>query len=392
MNKLYDIIGVPFGYLMSIIYNALEYLNIPNYAVAIIIFTLVTKLLLFPVNYKTQKNAARMQLLQPKLEKLRKSYESNPQRLQEEQQKLYQQEGINPMASCLPMFIQLFLLFGVIDVVYKPITHILHITKSVREAAVEKASELCVKFGDVNGGKEIFSGNLRSELLTAEVLEKHPEEFGNFAEDFNSKVTGFFDTFSLFGANLGKTPEFHPETWNKESIVLFIIPFLAGLAQLLFSVYSQIHQKKTNPNAQVQGGGCMTLMTFLMPIWSIWLAFEVPAGVGFYWIWSSLFSFVITFALNCYFSKSRIEAINEKEKEKARIYAEKHPEKKTFMQRMLEQQAALEQQNGSAPRVNENGEKISRSEQNKQNRDRINEARRRMAEKYGDSYEEDNEE
>lgn len=391
MNKLYDIIGVPFGYLMSIIYNALEYLNIPNYAVAIIIFTLVTKLLLFPVNYKTQKNAARMQLLQPKLEKLRKSYESNPQRLQEEQQKLYQQEGINPMASCLPMFIQLFLLFGVIDVVYKPITHILHITKSVREAAVEKASELAVKFGDVNGGKEIFSGNLRSELLTAEVLEKHPEEFGSFAENFNNKVTGFFDTFSLFGANLGKTPEFHPETWNKEAVILFLIPFAAGLAQLLFSIYSQIHQKKTNPT-QVQGGGCMTLMTLLMPIWSIWLAFEVPAGVGFYWIWSSLFSFFITLGLNCYFSKSRIEAINEKEKEKARIYAEKHPEKKTFMQRMLEQQAALEQQNGSAPRVNENGEKISRSEQNKQNRDRINEARRRMAEKYGDSYDEDNEE
>ena len=94
---------------MSFIYSI-----VPNYAVAIILFTLVTKLLLFPVNYKTQKNAARMQLMQPKLEKLKKSYGSNPQRLQEEQQKLYQQEGINPMGSCLPMFIQLFLLFGVL--------------------------------------------------------------------------------------------------------------------------------------------------------------------------------------------------------------------------------------------------------------------------------------
>ena len=68
MNFLYDILGVPFGYLMSFIYDI-----VPNYAIAIIIFTLVTKLLLFPVNYKTQKNAARMQLLAPKLEKLRKS-------------------------------------------------------------------------------------------------------------------------------------------------------------------------------------------------------------------------------------------------------------------------------------------------------------------------------
>ena len=384
MNFLYDLIGIPFGYLMSLIYKI-----VPNYAIAIIIFTLVTKLLLFPVNYKTQKNAARMQLFQPKLEKLKKAYGSNPQRLQEEQQKLYQQEGINPMGSCLPMFVQMFLLFGVIDVIYKPITHILHITKSVRVAAIEKASELAVKFGDVNNGKEISTGNLRSELLTAEALEKHPSEFTDFAENFFQKVSDFSDTFSVFGANLGKTPQFHPEVWNREAIILFCIPFLAGLAQLIFSVYSQIHQKKVNPQAQQAGGGCMTAMTLLMPVWSVWIAFEVPAGVGFYWIFSSLFSFFITFALNCYFTKDRIVAINEKEKQKAKEYAEKHPNKKSFMQRMMEQQANLEQQQ-NALRVDENGEKISRSEMNKQNRDRIKEARRRMAEKYGDEYDDSN--
>ena len=384
MNFLYDLIGVPFGYLMSFIYDI-----VPNYALAIIIFTLVTKLLLFPVNYKTQKNAARMQLLAPKLEKLKKSFESNPQRLQEEQQKLYQQEGINPMGSCLPMFVQMFLLFGVIDVVYKPITHILHISKPVRTAAIEKASELAVKYGDVNGGKAISAKNLRSELLTAEVLDKHPDDFTIYSENFHDKVSKFSETFNVLGANLGKTPKLHPETWNRESLILFCIPFLAGLAQLLFSLYSQIHQKKTNPNAQAAGGGCMMATTLLMPLMSVWFAFGLPAGIGFYWIFSSLFSFVITFALNCYFSKERIEAINEKEKEKARIYAEKHPGKKSFMQRMMESQAAMEQQ--SNVRVDENGDKISRSEHNKQNRDKLKEARKRMAEKYGDSYD-DNEE
>ena len=384
MNALYDIIGVPFGYLMRLIYSFCN-----NYAVAIIIFTIVTKILLFPVSYKTQKGAARMQLLNPKLEKLKKSFANNPQRLQEEQQKLYQQEGVNPMGSCLPMFIQMFLLFGVIDVVYKPITHILHISKPVRTAAIEKASELAVKYGDVNGGKAISAKNLRSELLTAEVLDKHPDDFTIYSENFHDKVSKFSETFNVLGANLGKTPQLHPETWNRESLILFCIPFLAGLAQLLFSLYSQIHQKKTNPNAQAAGGGCMMATTLLMPLMSVWFAFGLPAGIGFYWIFSSLFSFVITFALNCYFSKDRIEAINEKEKEKARIYAEKHPGKKSFMQRMMESQAAMEQQ--SNVRVDENGDKISRSEHNKQNRDKLKEARKRMAEKYGDSYD-DNEE
>ena len=223
MNALYDIIGIPFGYLMRLIYFICK-----NYAVSIILFTIVTKLLLFPVNYKTQKSAARMQLLTPKLEKLKKSFGSNQQRLQEEQQKLYAQEGINPMASCLPAFIQMFLLFGVIDVVYKPISHILGISKSVITEAAERASSLAGELG-INGGKTFLSNNLRSELFTMEAIRKKPDSFSGLAEDFAQKVSEFSEKFTIFGANLGKTPEIHPDTWNKESIILFCIPFLAGL-------------------------------------------------------------------------------------------------------------------------------------------------------------------
>ena len=284
MNILYDIFGVPFGFLMSIIYNWCG-----NYAIAIIVFTIVTKLLLFPINYKTQKNSARMQLLNPKLEKLRKSFANNPQRFQEEQQKLYQQEGYNPMESCMPALIQMLLLFGVIDVIYKPFTHILRIAKSVRTAATEITSGLI--------GKTISTGNLRSELLTLEQVDKSPESYQDLSDNFLQSVTEFSQNFTIFGANLGKTPEFHPETWTKEALILFLIPFAAGVAQFISSLYMQIHQKKTNPTA-AQAGGCMNVAMLLMPIWSVMIAFSVPAGIGFYWIWSSLFSFLITFALN----------------------------------------------------------------------------------------------
>ncbi len=320
-----------------------------------------------------------MLLLQPKLDKLKKSYESNPQRLQEEQQKLYQQEGYNPMSSCMPSFLQLFLLFGVLDVIYKPITHILRISRSVTAAAVEVASGL------IGGKNPLTMKNLRCELHVMDELGKNPDAFSDIGENFLERVSQFSDKFTIFGANLGKTPVFHPETWTKEAVILFIIPFAAGIAQLVSSVYSQIHQKKVNPT--VQGGGCMWGMTLLMPIWSIWLAFTFPAGIGFYWIWSAIINFILTFALNQYFTLDRIKAINEKEKIKAKEYAEKHPGKKSFMQRMMEQQAVYEDEQKNQ-RVNEKGEKISRSEQNKNNRDRIKEARKRMAEKYGDVYDE----
>lgn len=380
LNTLYHIIGLPFGYLMRLIYMV-----IPNYAWAIIIFTLVTKLLFFPISYKTQKGAARMRLIQPKIQKLQKSYASNPTLLQQKTQELYAQEGYNPMGSCLPSIIQMLLLFGVIDVVYKPITHILHLGESIISAAASKASELVTTLGlsNINSGRAFDTNNLRHELFTMEVLEKHYDEFGSISGGFAEKVSEFIHNFTLFGANLGKTPTMHPEVWNREAVILCLIPWLAGLAQLLVSIYSMYFQRKTNPTQQA-GGGCMVIMMLLMPILSIVWGFSLPAGVGFYWIWSSLFSFLITFSLNKYFTLERISVINEKEKEKARIYAEKHPGKKTFMQRMLEQQAALEQQSGAGTKPN--GEKMSRSEANKANRDAIKEARRRMAEKYGDVY------
>ena len=366
MNAIYDIIGIPFGYLMMLIYRIFQ-----NYAVSIIVFTIVTKIILLPVNFKTQKNAARMQLLTPKLEKLRKSYSNNPQRLQEEQQKLYIKEGINPMGSCLPAFIQMFLLFGVLDVVYKPITHILRFSKGIRkEAAAIAGTKL---------------SNLRGELVIMNDLNDEPSKYSGLLDgEFRTKVREFSDNFTIFGANLGKVPSIHVDWSSRESIVLFSIPICAGLAQLIASVYSQIHQRKVNPN--MQSNGCLTFMMYFMPLISVWFAYSVPAGVGFYWIWSALFSFFITFALNHYFTPERTEAINEKEKEKARIYAEKHPEKKTFMQRMLEQQELANQQNSGKNGKKPNGEKASRSEMNKYNRDKIKEARKRMAEKYGDVY------
>ena len=129
---LYDIFGTPFGWIMRLIYQLVN-----NYGVAIVLFTIITKILLFPISYKQQKNTLRMQLIQPKLKKLQAKYKDKPQELQQAQMQLYQEEHVNPMSSCLPMFLQFFLLFGVLDVVYKPLTHILHYSKSVISRVVE---------------------------------------------------------------------------------------------------------------------------------------------------------------------------------------------------------------------------------------------------------------
>ena len=137
MDFLYDLCGKPFGWIMRLIYDLVD-----NYALAILLFTIITKLILFPISYKQQLNTARMQRLNPKLEKLRQKYKSEPQKLQEAQMQLYQEENINPGASCLPMFLQFFILFGILDVVYKPLSYILKVKDSVISSAFEIVQKL----------------------------------------------------------------------------------------------------------------------------------------------------------------------------------------------------------------------------------------------------------
>ena len=127
-NALINLIGIPLGFVMKLIYDL-----VGNYGIAIILFTLVTKLILLPVSYKQQKNAARLQLINPKLAKLREKYKDKPEKLSLEQTKLYQEENINPYSSCLTSFIPLILLWGVLAVVYQPMTYIMDDKKPVIE-------------------------------------------------------------------------------------------------------------------------------------------------------------------------------------------------------------------------------------------------------------------
>ncbi len=374
------ILGTPLGWIMHLIYGLVH-----NYGIAIILFTILAKLLMLPVAVKQQKNQARIQTLQPKLAALKKSFANNPQRLQEEQNKLYAEEGINPFASCLPSFLSLFILYGVIDVIYRPITHILRLKDQATAAKV-----LLEEWLAGQGLTEKYLSS-RPELIIQQYVRSNPEIFQSI-EGFVDKVNSLdMQAFGLF--DLSKIPTLHPETWNLEAVCLVLIPFLSGAFQLILTLYTMQMQKKSNPDMPGMGG--TTLMFYIMPIFSIWFAFKMPAGIGFYWAISSLLSMLQTIGLRLYFTPERAEVIAAKEKEKAKA---KGP---GFMQKMLEQQQALQEQQGTGRTVvsptgnrvtySDETEGMSRSELSAYHRQRIAEARRQMAEDYGEDYEESSE-
>ena len=383
MGFISELIGYPLGWIMWAVYALVK-----NYGVAILIFTFIVRLILFPLSVKQQKSTAAMAAFQPKLDKLKKQYANNPNKLQEEQMKLYAEENINPMASCLPMFLQLFLLYGVFDVVYRPLYHILRISKQGIEALKTVAAPM---FEGVN----YF--NSRPELYILQAVKDNPAAFEGaegVTPEMLEKISGFNN--KLFGIiDLGAIPKtiFDEGTvWNAAAIGLLLIPIISGVIQLAMTIYSTAKQKKLNPEASAQMGS-MNMMLYIMPLFSVWIAFSYPAGIGFYWICSSLVGLIQMFVLNKIYTPEYVAKLVEKDK-----FKKKNQKKSGIMQKyndMLQEQ--LKQQNGgtsnngrmtSAPvvRDEETGEeiKLSKSQAKDYERRIIAEARRKQAEMYGD--------
>ena len=381
MGIISEIIGYPLGWIMWLIYQVCH-----NYAFSIVIFTLITKIIMFPLSVKTQKSTAAMQAMQPKLEKLKKQYGNNQEKLQEATMQLYNDEGVNPMASCLPMFIQFPILYGIFDVVYRPITHILRVNKDIIKEVTEIVKNMSY------GAEKHFS--VRPELYILQAVKEHPDAFGDYPELVEA-VTGFQNT--LFGADLGATPSFRPEVWDKAAVILFIIPILSGVFQLIMSIYSQIRQKKMSGGEANPAMGSMTLMLYVMPIFSVWIAYSFPAAIGFYWVMSSMFGLIQQIVLNNVYTPEYVGKLLEKDRLKR-----KNSKKKGVMERYQQLIAEqMEAQNGGKPssgntvkaKVSDDDDgaevKLSKSKQKEYERMLIREARRRQAEKYGDEYNED---
>lgn len=131
---LYTLPGVPLGYLFYFIYNFL----CSNVGIAILIFTLVVKLATLPLSIKQQKNQAKSAIFMPKIQEIQKKYANNREKQQEELMKL-QQQGYKPMGGCGSLFLTMIILFGVIDVVYKPLTHLVHLSSAKITSFVEES-------------------------------------------------------------------------------------------------------------------------------------------------------------------------------------------------------------------------------------------------------------
>lgn len=288
-SKIYEILGIPFGFVISLFYAMTD-----NYLLSIVCLMIIVKLCLLPSSVKQQKAQAKQARLQPKLRRIQKKYEGNQQKIQEETQNLYSREGFSAMGGgCMPMIIQLIVMTGLFQVNYHPFSMVLNIRGDVLSSIKEAVMPLLTE-------TEAKGASFRIELYALQHWSEIRNSVAGLTPEMISKVDLFLQRFTVFGLDLSHTPNF------RVFDVYWAIPIITGVLSLAMSVYSLMRQKKLNPEMSKKSTmGCMMLFT---PAMQIYFAFLFPTVVGIYVIMSTVVSFAQMVVLNITHSPQKVLA------------------------------------------------------------------------------------
>lgn len=278
MNSLFDIINIPFAYVIRF-FDSLT----GNYLITLLLFAVVIKLVLFPFGIKQQKNMVRQAALRPKEYLIRAKYAGRndrvtQQKMQQEIMELYQKEGYSPMSGCLPMIVQLIIVWAVYQIVYGPLTYILRLS-------VDQITKI-KEFLGYSADKVVREISLVSELK-AQGITNVSSVPG--LED----VSGRLPDFSLWGnfGDLSVTPSNGGINWY------WLIPVLV----VVFSYVSMKMTRKLSYQPQMGTGDAaksMKIMDITMPLLSGFISFSLPGAIGIYWIFQSLLGVLQQFVLS----------------------------------------------------------------------------------------------
>ena len=302
MSAVIKFIGQPLGWLMSVIFNL-----IGNYGISIIIFTLLTKVILFPISMVTQKNSINMVRLMPEENALKIKYIDDKERLADEQLKLYKRYHYHPILSSVPLLIQIPLILGLVFVIYHPLSYILQFDADVITGLKDWLATIV-------SGNALEENNFQLEIISRIKEGAFPDSL--FLSSAVSDIKALDTTF--LGLDLSLTPSF------KENFELLLIPLFSGLSAWLLCWV----QNKINILQVAQGKLTKAISTIFLIAFSTYFSFLVPAGVGLYWIFGNLFAIPSMYLLNIVIDpKKHIDYEYLKKMNEQRIEKEKEHKK-----------------------------------------------------------------
>jgi len=275
LDFINTILGVPLGYVIYLAYNLTG-----SYGLAIIAFAIIVKIVLFPIMILAHKNSIRLLQLQPALNALKHRFVGDKGGLNEAQHGLFSKERYNPLLGILPLLVQLFLIMGMLQVMYRPLQHMLRIDAYAIDLLVQTLYGLGIE------------GGFAPQLAVMEAFPLNQEAFqaalsGIYGGDYIFQAISNMEIHFL-GLNLGATPSFLSPSFEL-SIILF-----SGMAALLFCMV----QGDISPGALSQSNRTNMGLTLFTVGLSLYFAWALPVGVGLYWTVGNTAAIFVVLFLN----------------------------------------------------------------------------------------------
>jgi YidC/Oxa1 family membrane protein insertase len=257
-----------FGMVIRFIYSLVN----SNYFLSIIIFTLLTKIILFPLLLKQIKSTEEMKKIAPKDKQIREKYKNDKAKQSEELTKLYSEHKINPLGGCLPLLIQIPIVFAMFYIVKQPLTYILQVPQEEIRLYTQEVLE-----------KENVT---TSEMQQNEILVANKKEL--------------IDMNVGLGINLGNVPSnaFSKDESKKVPIVSLVIPILAVIFAGIQNKLSQKNMAMSDEQKEMQKTN-----NIMLPLLSGFISYTMPLALGVYWLFGNILQIIQQIVINRYIIK-----------------------------------------------------------------------------------------
>ncbi len=323
MNLFSVLIFRPMGWILQLLYSFIQ-----NYGLALIVFTVLIKLLILPLNVKSQKAMLKQQKLQPLMQEIQKKYAHDKEKQSQELMKLYKANGASPTAGCLPMLIQFPLIIGLYQVLRMPLSFM----RGINFNAAENINKV-IELQKLVGENAALAATAKNGFLTG-TMENLANMFQIEMSSFASSLTdlGFTQfadwkvNFSFLGLDLSRYPSEFPlfsllfggefsEAQFWATLPLLLIPVLACVTSWILAKMTQNKQKDNPQQSSTNSATAETTeqmnksMTLMMPIMSLFFSYTLPAGIGLYWIVSNVFQMIQQYWTTTIFKKKEDEIL-----------------------------------------------------------------------------------
>lgn len=333
------------GVIMDVLFRITSSFGVLNIGLCIILFTLVVKLIMFPLTIQQQKSSKLMAVMQPEIQAIQKKYKGkndneSMMRMNVETKAVYEKYGTSMTGGCVQLLIQMPILFALYRVIYNIPAYVTSVKMyfmqvvyaitgvtdagSLAEGSAAKLLQFAEaqnvnlngmnKIGDLAG----VSGEALANKMVDVLYKLNPAQWVELAKEFPGAADIITNNYaaiekmnSFLGINLAANP------WQGITPNLaWIIPILAGISQWYSSKLMMANQPSMSDEGSTQSQ-MMKQMNVTMPLMSVFFCFTFPAAIGIYWVATSVFQTIQQLSVNAYLNRIDVDEMIRKNVEKA---------------------------------------------------------------------------